>query len=145
MVLEAVATDGEGAPDPEISSTEWVGKNFTALPEGGRRGGSPGRRAFATRLELQPITTAGPIAVTLSAGVAAADLSDELPSRTASGGRPRLYRADAGRNQIRRESSQRRASSTLNGLLGVPPAILRPSVTLVYPMATNDSAAMAER
>ena len=62
-------------------------------------------------LEEQPIITdAGPIAVTLSAGVAARTLPMNSHHALLRAADRALYRAkDAGRNQIRCESSQRRA------------------------------------
>ena len=151
MVWKRLPPDGEGAPDPEISSTEWAGKNSYCSARGRTKGWRLWPQSVCDEaLEEQPITTdAGPIAVTLSAGVAARTLPMNSHHALLRAADRALYRAkDAGRNQIRRESSQRRgANSTLNGLLGVrqprhPPSI---EVTLVYPMATNDSAAIAER
>ena len=112
MVLEAVATRWQRCTRSGDQLYRMGGEEFLLLcPRADEGVAALAAERLRRALEEQPITTdAGPIAVTLSAGVAARTLPMNSHHALLRAADRALYRAkDAGRNQIRRESSQRRA------------------------------------
>ena len=112
MVLEAVATRWRRCTRSGDQLYRMGGEEFLLLcPRADEGVAALAAERLRRALEEQPITTdAGPIAVTLSAGVAARTLPMNSHHALLRAADRALYRAkDAGRNQIRRESSQRRA------------------------------------
>ncbi|MAW40840.1 MAG: hypothetical protein CMJ30_00305 [Phycisphaerae bacterium] len=112
MVLEAVATRWRRCTRSGDQLYRMGGEEFLLLcPRADEGVAATAAERLRRALEEAPIgTDAGPIAVTLSAGVAARTLPMDSHHALLRAADRALYRAkNAGRNQIRRESSHRRA------------------------------------
>lgn len=112
VVLEAVATRWRRCTRSGDQLYRMGGEEFLLLcPRADEHVAAMAAERLRRALEDQPIhSDAGPIPVTLSAGVAARTLQMNSHHALLRAADRALYRAkDAGRNQIRRESSHRRA------------------------------------